>query len=200
MKTVDFKYYISLVLIVFACIFAVSCQEEVEKPLQDQDGMVFLDEGKMVKANTNFTTDDIIYAIKEASWKIDHHETLIYDNNRIEYFEKPKQNVNGDLFPTIYHFINDSIFTNYNYPLVNCPYVVDGKGVTLYEISPYSKRDTISSYTYKVIALDPRRIVMDVNYQTSLSTKFRPLPEGYNAETSKVRYIWRKYDKDKPLQ
>lgn len=188
-------------ILIFVCIFAVSCQEEVEKPLQDQDGMVFLAEGKMVKANTDFTTEDITYAIKEASWKIDHYETLIYDNNKIEYFEKAVPNVHtGDVFPTIYNFINDSIFTNDNYPLVNCPYVINGKNVTLYEISPYSKRDTISSYTYKVIALDTRRIIMDVNYQTSLSSRFRPLPDGYNAETSKVRYIWRKYGKDKPLQ
>lgn len=181
------------------CVFIVSCQEDVETPLlQDQDGFVFLEDGKMVKANTNFTEEDLISCLENSSWTVDYNETLIYDQNKIEKFEKEVPGVNsGGLIPIRYNFINDSIFTEREYPLLYCPYVINKNNITLYVISPVTKLDTISSYTYKVISLDPRRIILDVNYHPNMSSSFRPLPKNFNAETSKVRYIWRKYGKDK---
>ncbi len=186
-------------LIFILCLLSCSllyfgCKNEPEveetRTLVDKPGFVFLDNGKYVEANTEFTDEEAITILKSNLWKKDPYP-YIYDYTRIVKTYGGTPDIHR------FKFLDNGIFkTTYsNSSLDDAPdfeYSVKNKVITL----RYVYRDILgqiySEHTTKqtLVAVDNDRIILDGNgIGVWLPNNF---PE-FDENISKTRFIWNAY-------
>lgn len=148
--------------------------------VQDGNGMAFLENGKLVNANFNFTQDQLNQALSQWEWERDY--CLCYDNSHIS------AKLQFPFVATLIHKNGEIEFGDFKALQKIRNYKINGK-----EIIITSKEDWTSSYfapteTYIILALDLNgesgRMILDqkADYDLNMS--------GYDIQSQHIRTVW----------
>ena len=192
MKTVDFKYYISLVLIAFA-MGLVSCSDsDNERTINVEDGSRSIIElgDTLVKGNVDFTEAELKKALQDSLWEAPERFYLpyVYDGDKMEMVNL--KGLIGGPEPTYYQFTKNGEMNLY-YPTstkVRCSvkYIVKGKNITVI----YTKSNGAEGkFELNVVSVDKTRIIFDMKYEP-LYGGFEGDRIWFNPETAKYRFVW----------
>lgn len=132
--------------------------EEVVTRVQDRDGMIFLQDGKLVEANTAFSTSLLHQALTESNWKRDYG--ILYDNKHISgIFD-----LSNAALPLMLMTDQTAMFPYSS----KRPYTLSGKTMTIAADPVSSKMYPVDKYTIVAVDYTPtmKRIATDDIYST----------------------------------
>ena len=192
------KYYIKflyLFVFVLMSITCISCggdednnidepeNPEVEVPVitrvQDKDGMIFLQNGDLVEANTSFSTSLLSQALTETNWKRSYY--ILYDNNHVSNIIELEER-----YPYLpLKFLSDqtALFPNGN----KRHYSLNGNVLTIAADLLSSTMAPLEKYNFVSVDYSDskKRLVTDLR-----AAGFVVFPEGYDMKYSHIRIVW----------
>lgn len=170
------KRILYLFIAVSTLLFAASCSnDEPTGGVKDQAGKVFLENGKMVNANTEFMSPRLSAALSQQKWVLDY--AFYYDKNRVS----DKMDIFGlpiSIYPNkIIEYNLGSEYLNFQ------DYTVEEKKIKSYKGKTDPQQSSIIfPIYYTVVAVDADRIIMDTpkKYENS----------NFHPESTYARMVW----------
>ena len=174
------KRLVVIVLLIAAGLMAVSCgHDEPEYYRQEATGEIFIENGVLVKANTDFTLEMLTYALNKHEWK--RVSIFYYDN---EEYVSDKFSIPGA--PQYIHR-DGTVEYNSNDDARIRQYIVNGKQLTVtMRDHPWWSSAYYFDEVYTVVSVDLRkhsgRIIMDRELSRSI--------DGLDFDPTHERSVW----------
>ena len=166
---------IFLILAILVAIITVSCDDDIVpvKEFHDTATQIFLENGRMVDATTQFTQQQLETALLRTAWQRDY--SFYYDKSKvgmpgeISYWTEAYYVFNSDGTAQL-KAVDNSHTYDYRYTVQNHIITLVGADAT---------------FTLRAVALDQNRLVIDTPADSE------SLPRPYDAATATVRIIFR---------